>query len=203
MSDMQACGIVCPTDWVPLPQEPDDNVKDWAKRTAAELYERSSTAGHTLDEKALRKDLRSWADDSRSRAPLYGFAFYPDGFDFALALLEVEVILPDETVPQISLDWLAETFSAHDFGPPDISRTDLPVGPAVRLRQNFAAEGSPRGGAGVLLRTVTYGIRPTGTDGALVLLVSWTAPGLEEEMEAAADSIAQTITVELTASEVT
>jgi hypothetical protein len=197
MSDMQACGIVCPTDWVPLPLEPDDNVKDWAKRTAAELYERSSTAGHRLDRKVLTKDLRSWADDSRSRDPFYGFAFYPDGFDSALALLEVEIVHPDDTVPQISLDWLAETFSAYDFGPPDISRTDLPAGPAVRLRQNFAAEGSPRGGAGVLLRTVTYGIRPTGTDSAVMLLVSWTAPGIEEAMEAAADGIVRTITVEL------
>jgi hypothetical protein len=196
MSDIQACGIVCPTDWVPLPLEPSDNVKAWVKSTAAELHERNSAAGYALDKGVLRKDLRAWADDSRSRNPLYGFAFYPDGFDSALALLEVEVVHPDDTVPQISLDWLAETFSAHDFGPPEISHTELPIGYAVRLRQNFAAEGSPRSGPGVLLRTVTYGIRPTGTDSAVMLLVSWTSPGIDEEMEEAADSIAVTLTVE-------
>ncbi|MEU1270226.1 hypothetical protein [Streptomyces sp. NPDC005799] len=196
MSDIQACGIVCPTDWVPLPLDPSDDVKRWAKSTAADLCERSRTAGYELDKGALRKNLRNWADDSRSRDPLYAFAFYPDGFDTALALLEVDVIVPDDTVPQISLDWLADTFSAHDFGPPQSSRTDLPIGPAVRLRQNFAAEGSPRRGPGVLLQSVTYGILPTGAESAVVLLLSWTTPGIDEEMEEAADSIVQTLTVD-------
>ncbi|MFG3025967.1 hypothetical protein ACGFZQ_47055 [Streptomyces sp. NPDC048254] len=195
MSDIQTCGIVCPTDWVPLPLDPSDDVKRWAKSTATQLCERSGAAGHELDGSALRKDLRRWAEDSRSRAPLYGFAFYPDGFDTALALLEVEVIRPDDTVPRFSLDWLAETFSAHDFGPPHISHPDVPIGPAVRLRQNFAADGMPRSGPGVLLQTVTYGILPEVTDNALVLLVSWTTPGIDEEMEDAADSIARTLTV--------
>lgn len=195
MSDIQTCGIVCPTDWVPLPLDPSDHVKSWAKNTAAELCERSRAAGYELDGKVLRKDLRGWADDSRSRAPLYGFAFYPDGFDTALALLEVEVVRPDETVPRLSLDWLADTFSAHDFGPPQITHIELPIGPAVRLRQNFAAAGRPRWGPGVLLQTVTYGVIPHGTDNALVLLVSWTVPGIDEEMEEASDSIARTMTV--------
>ncbi|MFD5537266.1 hypothetical protein ACFWIJ_05255 [Streptomyces sp. NPDC127079] len=195
MSDIQTCGIVCPTDWVPLPLDPSDDVKRWAKTTAAELCERSSVAGYELDGRALRKDLRNWAEDSRSRAPLYGFAFYPDGFDTALALLEVEVIRTDDTVPRFSLDWLADTFSAHDFGPPQISHPKVPIGPAVRLRQNFAADGMPRGGPGVLIQTVTYGVLPEGTDDALVLLVSWTVPGFDDVMEDAADSIARTLTV--------
>ncbi|MFK0109184.1 hypothetical protein [Streptomyces sp. NPDC091217] len=195
MSDIQTCGIVCPTDWVPLPLDPSDDVKRWAKNTATELCERSRTAGYELDGKVLRKDLRGWAEDSRSRAPLYGFAFYPDGFDTALALLEVDVIRPDDTVPRLSLDWLADTFSAHDFGPPQISHPELPIGPAVRLRQNFAADGMPRRGPGVLLQTVTYGVLPKDTDNAVVLLVSWSVPGIDEEIEDAADSIAQTVTV--------
>jgi hypothetical protein len=194
MSDIQSCGIICPTDWVPLPLDPADDVKRWAKRTATELCERSSAAGYGLDAGALRKDLRRWAEDSRDRAPLYGFAFYPDGFDSALALLEVEVIRPDDTVPRLSLDWLADTFTTHEFGPPRISHPEVPIGPAVRLRQNFAADGMSRG-PGVLLQTVTYGILPDGTDNAVVLLVSWTAPGIDEEIEDASDSIARTVTV--------
>lgn len=196
MSDIQACGIVCPTDWVPLPLDPSDDVKRWAKRTAADLTERSGAAGHKLDVSLLRRDLRTRAEDSRNRAPLYAFAFYPDGFDTALGLLEVDVIRPDDAVPRITLEWLAETFTAGDFGPPLISRTELPIGPSVRLRQNFAADGAPRRGPGVLLQSVMYGVVPTGAESALVLLVSWTAPGIDEEMEEAADSIVQTLTVE-------
>ncbi|MFF4748334.1 hypothetical protein ACWD5R_00425 [Streptomyces sp. NPDC002514] len=195
MSDIRTCGIECPTEWVPLPLDPTDNVKDWAKSTAVELRERSKAAGYELDKGTLRKDLRSRVEDSRSRDPFYAFAFYPDGFDASIALLEVDLIHPDETVPTITLDWLADTFSADDFGPPQISHTELPIGPAVRLRQNFAADGSPRRGPGLLLGTLTYGILPTGSNIAIMLLVSWTVLGLDEEMEEAADSIVKTVKV--------
>ncbi|MFB7929361.1 hypothetical protein ACFC4C_09650 [Streptomyces sp. NPDC056039] len=196
MSEISACGIVVPTDWVPLPLEPSEDIKGWAKSTAAELRDRSKAAGYELDKRMLRKELQTRADDSRGRDPFYAFAYFPDGFDTALAILEVDLIHPDETVPRITLDWIAETFSADDFGPPQISRTDLSVGHAVRIRQNFAADAPPRSGPGILMETLTYGILPTGAESAVMLLVSWTVPGIAEEMEAAADSIAQTVTVD-------
>ncbi|GAB2876672.1 hypothetical protein GCM10027074_50910 [Streptomyces deserti] len=196
MSEIQACGVVCPTDWVPLPLDPSDDVKKWAKSAAAELCERSSRAGYDLDKVTLRRNLQAWAKDSRSRDPLYAFAFYPDGFDTALALLEIDLIHPDDMVPEITLDWLADTFSAHDFGPPQISHTELPIGPAVRIRQDFAADKPSPGGPGILMETLTFGVLPTGSKIAIMLLVSWTVPGIGEELEEAADSIAQTLTVD-------
>ncbi|MFJ5997999.1 hypothetical protein [Streptomyces sp. NPDC092370] len=69
MSEISACGIVVPTDWVPLPLEPPDDVKDWAKSTAAELCDRSRAAGCDLDKRMLGKELRTRADDSRSGIP--------------------------------------------------------------------------------------------------------------------------------------
>lgn len=195
MSDIRECGIAVPPDWVPLPIEPSDDVRSWSKSTATELRDRSKAAGYELDKATLRKDLRARAEDSRGREPFYAFALYPDGFDTALAILEVDLIHPDDTVPELTLDWLAETFSAHDFGPPQISRTELPIGPAVRIRQNFAADNPPRRGPGILMETLTYGTLPTGAESAVMLLMSWTVPGLTEEMEEAADSIAKTFTV--------
>ncbi|MFE2436132.1 hypothetical protein [Streptomyces sp. NPDC059409] len=197
MSDIRACGIVVPTDWVPLPIEPSDDVRSWSKSTAAELQDRSKAAGYDIDKRALRKDLRFRAEDSRSREPFYAFALYPDGFDFALAISEVDLIHPDDTVPQITLDWLAETFSADDFGRPSIVHTDLPIGPAVRVRQNFAAGTRSHRGPGILMETLTYGVLPTGAESALMLLMSWTVPGLSKEMEETADNIAETLTVDL------
>ncbi|GHF19844.1 hypothetical protein GCM10018789_57330 [Streptomyces werraensis] len=195
MSDIRTCGIVVPTDWVPLPLEPSDDMKGWTKSTAVELCERGRAAGHEPDRRTLRRDLRARAEDSRSRDPFYAFALYPDGFDSALALLEVDLIWPDETVPRLTLDWLAETFSADDFGGPKVTHTELPVGPAVRIRQNLAMSGSSGTAAGVLLETVTYGVLPTGTKAAVMLLASWSVPGLSEEMEEAVDGIAPTLTV--------
>lgn len=190
-------GISCPADWVRLPLDPSDGIGSWAKETAAELSERSDAAGYELDDRVLRKDLRARAEDSRRRDPFCAFALYPDGFDTAIAVLEVDLIHPDGTIREITLDWLEETFSAYDFGRPKATRTEFPIGPAVRIRQNFAADGPPPGGPGVLLETLTYGILPTGTVSALMLLLSWTTPGLEDAMEDAAGSIAKTLTVDL------
>ncbi|MFD5648890.1 hypothetical protein [Streptomyces sp. NPDC127039] len=153
--------------------------------------------GYDLDKATLRRDLRSRAEDSRRREPYYAFALYPDGFDFALAILEVDLIHPDATVPEITLDWLAEMFSANDFGPPKISRTGLPVGPAVRIRQNFATGSRLRRRPGVLMETLTYGALPIGVESALMMLMSWTVSGLSKEMETIADRVAETLTVDL------
>ncbi|MEH0423983.1 hypothetical protein [Streptomyces sp. B21-083] len=195
MSELRECGIVCPTDWVPLAIEPTDNVKRWARSTAADLRERSRAAGYDIDAKVLEKDLRAQAEDSRRRDPFYAFALYPDGFDSALATLEIDLIHPDASVTRITLDWLAETFSAHDFGPPLITRTKVPIGPAVRIRQNFATAGASPDGPGILLETLMYGVLPTGAESALVFLMSWTVPGIAEEMEEAAADIVKTLSV--------
>jgi hypothetical protein len=180
---------------VELAIEPTDNVKRWARSTAADLRERSRAAGYELDAKVLEKDLRAQAEDSRRRDPFYAFALYPDGFDNALATLEIDLIHPDAAVPRITLDWLAETFSAHDFGPPLITRTEVPIGPAVRIRQNFATAAPSLDGPGVLLETLMYGVLPTGAESAVVFLMSWTVPGIADEMEEAAAGIVKTLSV--------
>ncbi|WP_329301101.1 hypothetical protein OG410_24120 [Streptomyces sp. NBC_00659] len=190
-------GITCPRDWIPLPVTPREELKgSWAEQAAEDIVERSVAAGYDIDPEAVQADLCARAEDSRSRAPFYAFAFYPDGFDAALGILEVDLIHPDDSVPLITLDWLTETFSTDDFGPPQVTRTDVPAGPAVRIRQDFAAGGAPSDGPGLLLETLTYGIVPTGTESAVVLLMSWTMPGIADAMEEAAGSIVQTLTVE-------
>jgi hypothetical protein len=190
-------GITCPPDWVPLPVAGHDgSTDDWVNQTAESIVERSGSAGWEIDRETVRSDLRARAEDSRSRDPFYAFALYPDCFDTALGLLEVDLIHPDASVPRITLDWLTETFSTHDFGPPQVTRMDVPAGPAVRIRQNFAAQGPTSGAPGVLLETLTYGTVPTGTESAVVLLMSWTVPGIAEAMEETADSIVKTLTVE-------
>ncbi|WP_330306567.1 MULTISPECIES: hypothetical protein [unclassified Streptomyces] len=189
-------GISCPPDWIPLPVGPNDDIMSWAEQTAQGIVGRSLAAGYDIDPETVRTDLRARTEDSRGRDPFYAFAFYPDGFDAALGLLEVDLIHPDESVPRMTLDWLTETFSTDDFGPPHVTRTEEPIGPAVRIRQNFAADGAPPGGPGILLETLTYGLLPTGTESLVVLLMSWTVPGIAEAMEEAADAVVKTLTVE-------
>ncbi|MCZ4508847.1 hypothetical protein O3Q52_11655 [Streptomyces sp. ActVer] len=196
MSSILTYGISCPLDWIPLPVEPEDDVLGWATGAAKGIVDRGRAAGYELDQEAVRSDLRARAADSREREPFFAFALYPDGFDAALGILELDLIRSDASVPEITLDWLTETFSVDDFGAPQVLRTELTVGPAVRIRQNFAARADTAGQPGVLLETVTYGVLPTGTESALVLLVSWAVPGIGDEMEEAADSIVKTLAVE-------
>ncbi|CAL9523706.1 hypothetical protein [Streptomyces sp. enrichment culture] len=196
MTSDLALGIAPSPQWVRLPVAGHDDARTWARSTMDELAERSARAGFDIDRRVLRKDLRARLEDSRRRDPVDAFLLYPEGFDTALATLELDLIHPDSMVPVITLDWLAKTFSADDFGPPQISFTDLPIGRAVRIRQNFAAADPPPGGSGILLETLTYGVLPTGTPCALMLLVSWTFPGISAQMEETAHAIAQTLTVE-------
>ncbi|MGW1713661.1 hypothetical protein [Streptomyces sp. NPDC002156] len=112
-----------------------------------------------------------------------------------MGTLEIDLIHPDVSVPRNTLDWLTETFGAHDFGPPLITRTELPTGPAVRIRQGFASDGASPCSLGVLLETLTYGVLPTGADSAVVFLMSWTVPGIADDMEEAAAGMVKTLSV--------
>lgn len=200
MSAVESCGIVCPLDWIPLPIEPDGKMSGWAETVAEKLCEQNHSAGYSVSPETIRDDLLKRASDSCGREPFYAFALYPDGFETAVAILEVDLIEPDASVPRISLEWLAETFSTDDFGPPHISRTEIPIGPAVRIRQNFATGSVTAGEPGVLLETVMYGVIPDGSESAVVLLVSWTVPGIAEVLEEVVDGVARTLSVELATS---
>jgi formaldehyde-activating enzyme involved in methanogenesis len=53
----------------------------------------------------------------------------------------------------------------------------------VRIRQDFAAGSALRGVPRVLMEALTYGILPAGAESAVMVLVSWTVPGVTQEME--------------------
>ncbi|MEU6732822.1 hypothetical protein ABZ929_06390 [Streptomyces physcomitrii] len=190
MSDLNLLSVLVPEDWVTLPGA-GTSLSRWSRATAEELAARGRAAGHPMDTKPLRADLKAWAKDSLSRAPLSASLYYPDGFEEALALVEVQVFVPDETLPVITLDWLAETFGASDFGPPEVTRVEVPTGPAVRIRQNLAVESAGRRTPGVLRETLTYGMLPHCSTSAVMLMASWSAPGVAGELEAVVDEIAR------------
>ncbi|MFF0204150.1 hypothetical protein [Streptomyces sp. NPDC005017] len=191
-------GVATSPHWVRLPIGVPEDDRSWAKATASRLAEGSRAVGFEVDQRSVRKDLRARLDDSRQRDPLQAFLLYPDGFDTALATMELDLIHPDDAAPVITLEWLAKTFSADDFGPPQITHTELPAGEAVRVRQNFAAGHPPPGSPGILVETLTYGVLPPGTRSALMMLVSWTAPGISALMEEESQALAETLSVEAT-----
>ncbi|WP_329167513.1 hypothetical protein OG204_22620 [Streptomyces sp. NBC_01387] len=82
-----------------------------------------------------------------------------------------------------------------DFGEPDVRYLPLPLGDAVRIRENMAGERKWRFGARPVIRALTYGVRPPDTDGLLTMHVSWTEPVVDEPLEQIVDRIAATLSL--------
>ncbi|MFJ6982527.1 MULTISPECIES: hypothetical protein [unclassified Streptomyces] len=200
MADPRGIGISCPRVWVPLPLEGPEPVRRWAKRTAAELLERDRAAGHQLyagqlHADRLRRDLRSRCEDSRTREPVHAFALVPEGVGRSVAVLEVRLTAPAETDAHVTVEQLAHHYGADHFGPPHMTRTELPAGPALRIRQNLAMPGG-RGAPGLVVESLIHGILPPGGDFAVMVLATWAVPGIGAEMEETVDEVVRSVVVE-------
>ncbi|MGW3712140.1 hypothetical protein ACWDN6_18595 [Streptomyces albogriseolus] len=193
--DLSTLGLECSEDWVPFPVTGTIDLSYWARYQAEELVERYARDGEKGNARVLARDLERAAADSRSREPLGAFGWYISGHQTVAAVLELDAIHPDRTYPEVTLDLLAESMSATDFGPPDVRRVRLPLGDAVRIRQNLVEERKRLFGPRPVVRTLFYGVRPPTTDAALTLMVSWTEPVLDEPLEGIVDGIAKTLTL--------
>lgn len=193
--DLGNIGLECSEDWVPLPVAGTIDLDPWAEQQARDLVDRYARDGERGDLRLLARDLRRVAADSRTREPLGAFAWYLSGHRTVAAVLELDAIHPDATVPVISLPWLAERMCASDFGEPDVRDVRLPVGEAVRIRQNVIGERKRLLGPRPVIRTLLHGIRPAGTEAALTMYVSWTEPVLDEPLEQIVDAMARTLSL--------
>ncbi|MCX4548883.1 MULTISPECIES: hypothetical protein [unclassified Streptomyces] len=192
--DLNNLGLECSEDWVPFPVT-DMDLGYWAGQEARNLAERYERDGQAADTARLERGLERAAADSRTRTPLAAFGWYLSGHHEVVALMEIDAILPDDTVPDVTLGWLAEHMRAGDFGEPDVRYLPLPLGDAVRIRENMAGERKWRFGARPVIRALTYGVRPPDTDGLLTMHVSWTEPVVDEPLEQIVDRIAATLSL--------
>ncbi|GAB3172146.1 hypothetical protein [Streptomyces incanus] len=193
--DLSNLGLECSEDWVPFPLSGTLDLDHWATYQAKDLVERYERDGEKGNARLLTRDLKRAAADCRTRDPLGAFGWYVSGHQSVAAVLELDAIQPDDTYPEVSLALLTESMSARDFGEPDVRETRLPLGDAVRIRQNLVEERKRLLGPRPVIRTLFYGIRPATTDAAVTLLVSWTEPVLDEPLEGIVDGIAQTLSL--------
>ncbi|MFJ8143530.1 hypothetical protein ACIQ6R_00440 [Streptomyces sp. NPDC096048] len=193
--DLSNLGLECSEDWVPFPVAGQLDLGYWAKHQAGDLVERYERDGEKGNARLLARDLRRVAADSRTREPLGAFGWYISGHHTVAAVLELDAIHPDGTFREVTLPLLTEHMSARDFGEPDVREVRLPLGDAVRIRQNLIEEKKRLLGPRPVVRTLFYGVRPPATDAAVTLLVSWTEPVLDEPLEGIVDGIAHTLTL--------
>lgn len=193
--DMANLGLECSEDWVPFPVLGAVDLDYWANYQAEELVERYARDGEKGSARLLARDLKRVAADCHTRDPLGAFGWYVSGHNSVAAILELDAIHPDETVPEVTLAWLTEHMTVRDFGEPDVRDVRLPLGDAVRIRQNFTGEKKGLFSARPVIHTLFYGVRPEGVEAAVTMQVSWTEPILDEPAEQMADNIARTLSL--------
>lgn len=84
--------------------------------------------------------------------------------------------------------------SAETVGDVEIEQTDLPSGPALRVRGKCIEQADEQG-QGLLMEAVTCAILPPGLADAVVATMSWTALQLGDKLAEMPDAIARTIRV--------
>jgi len=189
-----------PEGWVQLPVTNSTKVKDDKdlERWAAGKAPRTLGGNATPEEVARRaRDLVELTVGCRLRKDWYGLVFYPRGTAGLIAALDIERYVPSRKYPQINLEVLQGIFgreAADTVGEIVSSRTDLPSGPALRVRSKHVEDLDPTG-LGTISEELTYAICPPTLTDALVLTMSWTALQLGDKLAEMADAIARTIRV--------
>jgi hypothetical protein len=189
-----------PKGWVQMPTdskkilERDRDLEKWAAETARAILGPDASPD-MLEQRA--GELTQLTKGSRARKAWYGLAFYPVGAPAFISLLDIKRVTPDRQYPELTLDLLQgmyAKYSADTVGDLEVSRTELPSGPAVRVRGK-QIEGRDPAGQGALIEEVTHAIRPPGTGDAVVMQMSWTELRLGDKLAEMADAIAKTVRV--------
>jgi hypothetical protein len=189
-----------PEGWVQLPVTNSSKVKHdkELERWAADKAPRTLTGSASPEQVARRaRDLVELTVGCRLRKDWYGLLFYPRSAAGLVAALDIERYVPGRKYPQIGLEVLEGIFgrkSADTVGEITSSRTNLPSGPALRVRSKHVEDPDPTG-LGTISEELTYAICPPTLTDALVLTMSWTALQLGDKLAEMADAIAQTIRV--------
>ena len=109
--------------WIWLPQ-PDEDIAGWAQEVCTALY------GTGRDEPVLAERLRGFAVAYRQRGGDLGAIWVPDPAYGVLASLVTDRYQLDCTLDQLARE---ESVPDHPaLAAPQVSRVDLPAGPAMR-----------------------------------------------------------------------
>jgi hypothetical protein len=188
--------------WVRLPAEKPERASilasmlgkkeltKWAATTARELLGPQADAGPLA---TCTDTLTTLTAGCRERDVKLAYAWIPGSAGVAVARIDVSVIRTSRQHRVLELDMLEEQFAKRDAATTklEVSRVELPAGPAVRLDREWRDGDSPSETA----VSVTYVCRPPEIKNAIVYTMYWVladdAPGRTE----IADSLAATLRI--------
>lgn len=189
-----------PSGGVELPVRGAPDPRPWAEETARERLGPGAPA-ELIGE--LATALAEATLDTRRRDPMSACFFCPDPAMGELARIEVSSLHPDEKFPELTVrqmaDWLA-TPSERSVNPPEVLYGDLPIGPAARVRHQYAEAGADAaetdvsendGGPGTITQTCVYAARPPEIGSVVLLTVSWQALAYSDRLFDLTDQLAE------------
>lgn len=178
--------------WISLP-EPDETVVAWAEDVCDDLY---ATGATRTD---LAEQLRTCGASWRERGDDTGALWVPDVEYGILATMTARTVGGDDfTLEKVEEFWRAGSDPA--MGPAQITRVDLPAGPAVRVRRLEAGGGDWARSlvSEIVAHTLVPGDlidvkgKPTGVE----QVVTWTMVQEGDELAKLADELAALLAIE-------
>ena len=188
--------------WVRLPVEKsttgilakvrgkDRELTKWAAAAARELL------GPQAEPKLLgtcTDTLIELTGDSREREVTLAYAWLPGPAGVDVARIDVSMIHTSREHRVLTLDMLEERFAMRDAATAklEVSRVELPVGPAVRLSRQWRGGDSPS----EIAVSVTYVCRPPEIKNAVVYTMYWVLADDSPQLTEIADSLAATLRI--------
>jgi hypothetical protein len=172
------------------PHRKDKELARWAATTALQLL-----GPHTDHERArdYAETLAGLTVTAREHDTYLKYVQMLDSADVPAASIEVSVFRTSRTYPELTLDTLEELFGKRDAETVslEISRVELPAGPAVRLHREW------RGGEDQsdTVVSVTYVCRPPEIRNAVVYTMYWLTANDDAGRTEYADTLAATVQI--------
>jgi hypothetical protein len=168
----------------------DKDLPGWAAATARELL------GPQADPELLARytdTLSGSAADARARGMKLAWAWMSEPAG-QVARIEVSTLHVSRGQPALELDALEKQYAERDGQTTEleVSRVELPAGPAVRLRREWHQTAGDRSDAVV---SVTYVCRPPQIKDAIVYMMYWVLVDDEPLFTEIADALAPTLRI--------
>jgi hypothetical protein len=168
----------------------DKELVNWAVEAAHELL------GPEPDPDLLAKHAELLTDltlGCRERGVIRAYAWIPDGMAAAAAKVDISMVRTSRERPVLTLDMLENSYAGRDDKTRtlEVSRTEVPAGPAIRLRREWGEGDDPSD----IAVSVTYVIRPPAIRNALVYMMYWVLVDDFPALTEIADSLVRTLRV--------
>ena len=174
------------------PRGKDKDLAQWAAITALELL------GPETDDERVRgyaEQLAGLTAAARERDINLAYVRMLASTRVPAANVEVSVFRTSRAYPVLTLDTLEGLYAKRDPATAslDVSRVELPAGPAVRLYREWRGGDDPSD----TVVSVTYVCRPPEIKNAIVYTMSWLIDNDDAELAPYADNLATTLQITL------